>query len=203
VPSFALVAPQARSREHELKEMGFAACLSKPLRQSSLADMVQQDGPRSEVPPIVFLPPAAQRVAAATPPAAGQRILMAEDNPINAMLTRELLKRRGYKVSEVRSGEDALKMIRREQQFDLVLMDIHMPGLDGIETTRQWRQHEAQLGRRRTPIMALTADAVESGRQACLEAGMDGFLTKPIDPAELDAMMESVFSAHERPRDAA
>lgn len=128
---------------------------------------------------------------------------MAEDNPINAMLTRELLKRRGYKVSEVRSGEDALKMIRREQQFDLVLMDIHMPGLDGIETTRQWRQHEAQLGRRRTPIMALTADAVESGRQACLEAGMDGFLTKPIDPAELDAMMESVFSAHERPRDAA
>ena len=198
--SLALIAPHARSWEERLKQFGFAACLSKPLRQDSLAELLQENV-GVEMPPIVFLPTAPQQGAAAPPPA-GQRILMAEDNPINAMLVRELLKRRGYKVCEVRCGEDALKMGERER-FDLVLTDIHMPGLDGIETTRRWREREIKLGKPRTPILALTADAMETGRQACLEAGMDGFLTKPVDPAELDAMLELVFSAHERPRDAA
>jgi PAS domain S-box-containing protein len=203
VRSLVLIAPHARSWEERLKQFGFAVCLSKPLRQDSLPELLLQDNAGVEMPPIVFLPTAPQQSATAAPtPAAGQRILMAEDNPINAMLVRELLKRRGYNVCEVRCGEDALKMGERER-FDLVLTDIHMPGLDGIETARHWRDRETKLGRRRTPILALTADAMETGRQACLEAGMDGFLTKPVDPAELDAMLELVFSVHERPRDAA
>ncbi|HEX3651508.1 MAG TPA: ATP-binding protein [Rhizomicrobium sp.] len=199
--SFVLIAPQARGREQELRGLGFAGCLSKPLRQSSLTDLLQPDGTSREAPPLISAA-ASARQGIAVAPASGQRILMAEDNPINAMLIRELLTRRGYKVREVRCGEDALKVGEREA-FDLVLTDIHMPGLDGIETARQWRQREARLGRPRTPILALTADAVESGRQTCFEAGMDGFLTKPIDPAELDAMLEQVFSQRELPRDAA
>jgi CheY-like chemotaxis protein len=142
--------------------------------------------------------------AAAPPPlvAAGRRVLLAEDNPINAMLTRELLRRRGYEVSEVGSGEAALQVLE-EESFDLILTDIHMPGMDGIEMTSRLREHEAAIGRSHTPVVALTADALETGKDACQEAGMDGFLTKPVDPAELDAMFETIFSPRERPRNAA
>ena len=79
-------------------------------------------------------------------------------------------------------------------QFDLVLTDIHMPGMDGIEATMAIRANETRYGRPRTPIVALTADALETGRRACLEAGMDGFLTKPVDPNELDEMFIFSFS---------
>jgi CheY-like chemotaxis protein len=127
---------------------------------------------------------------------------MAEDNPINAMLMRELLQRRGYSVRDVGSGEAALELIEHES-FDVILTDIHMPGMDGIETARHLRQREAELGRGRTPIIALTADTVETGKHACQDAGMDGFLTKPVDPAELDAMLKALFAKDELPRHAA
>jgi len=77
--------------------------------------------------------------------------------------------------------------------FDLVLTDIHMPGMDGIEATKALRTLEARLGRPRTPIIALTADVLETGRRACREAGMDGFLTKPIEPKQLDDMFAAFF----------
>lgn len=201
VRSLVLIAQQARGREQELKQLGFAGCLSKPLRQSALADLLQPNPPSLEAPPLISSA-AAARPSAGMTPASAHRILMAEDNPVSAMLLRQLLKQRGYKVREVHCGEAALRLGERET-FDLVLTDIHMPGLNGIETTRRWRQREATLGRPRTPILALTADAVESGRRTCLEAGMDGFLTKPIDPANLDAMLKQVFSQRELPRDAA
>ena len=131
----------------------------------------------------------------ATPRAAEGRqfkILLAEDNPINALLTRELLRRRGHKVTEVTNGEAAVKAME-ESAFDLVLTDIHMPGMDGIEATKAIRENEAKLGRPRTPIVALTADALETGRRACREAGMDGFLTKPVEPTLLDDMFAAFF----------
>jgi CheY-like chemotaxis protein len=78
-----------------------------------------------------------------------------------------------------------------------------MPGLDGIEATRRIREMEARTGRARTPIIALTADVFDSGRQACQDAGMDGFLTKPIDTAELDAMFARLFPHKTRLREAA
>ena len=126
-------------------------------------------------------------------------ILLVEDNPINAMLTRELLRRRGYHVTDVSSGEAALKIVA-EANFDVVLTDLHMPGLDGVETARRIRAKEAAEHKLRVAIIALTADADESVRRACQDAGMDGFLTKPIDPAELDSMFQTIFqpdtSAH-------
>jgi CheY-like chemotaxis protein len=122
----------------------------------------------------------------------GFKVLLAEDNPINALLTRELLRRRGHRVVEVVTGEAAVKAMR-EEPFDLVLTDIHMPGMDGIEATKAIRADEAAMGRARTPIIALTADALETGKRACREAGMDGFLTKPVDPGLLDQMFETFF----------
>jgi CheY-like chemotaxis protein len=128
------------------------------------------------------------------------KILLAEDNPINAMLTRELLRRRGHQVSEVTSGEAAIAVMA-EERFDILLTDIHMPGLDGVEATKRIRLAELRAGKPRTPIVALTADVLETGKRACQEAGMDGFLAKPIDPAELDSMLAKIFATS--PRNAA
>ncbi len=199
--SVVLVAPEARGRLQELKELGFAGYLVKPMRQSSLAERLRAPfTPPAVLPPIVstFMQ---KTLRAVSPGGDTRRILMAEDNPINAMLIRELLQRRGYAVTEVGSGEAALEAAERGG-FDMLLTDIHMPGLDGIETAQRLREREAALGRPRTPIVALTADAVETGKHACQDAGMDGFLTKPVDPAELDAMLETIF-ADVRPRNAA
>ncbi len=121
----------------------------------------------------------------------GLSILLAEDNPVNALLARELLRRRGHRVEQVATGEGAVAACQRAR-FDVVIMDLHMPGLDGIEATRKIRAEEAQKGGRRLPIFALTADALDTGRKACLAAGMDGFLTKPVDPSELDAVLATI-----------
>jgi PAS domain S-box-containing protein len=127
----------------------------------------------------------------------GLQILLAEDNPINMMLIRELLRRRGHSVVEVGTGTDAVQAML-DSRFDLLLTDIHMPGMDGIEAARAIRAGEAKSGRPRTPIVALTADALEDGKKACREAGMDGFLTKPVDPAELEEMFLMLFPSEER-----
>jgi CheY-like chemotaxis protein len=143
-------------------------------------------------------PAAAQSRSAQAPSADdGLRILLAEDNPINMMLIRELLRRRGHNVTEVTTGNDAVRAML-EGQFDLLLTDIHMPGMDGIEAARVIRAGEARSGRTRTPIVALTADALDAGKRACQEAGMDGFLTKPVDPAELEEMFLMLFPSEER-----
>ncbi len=226
VRSIVLIAPEARGRLAELKRLGFAAYLVKPVRQQSLIDRICMKTdmivppapgeaspgslPQAQMPktsatiPAIHdgeaLPPAEHCDAARMVAVAGKplRILLAEDNPINALLTRELLRRRGHTVKDVGSGDAALEALSSEQ-FDLVITDIHMPGLDGIETAQRIRAREARHGRKRTPIVALTADALETGQRACEDAGMDGFLTKPVDPADLDAMLARLFAgdAHE------
>jgi PAS domain S-box-containing protein len=194
IPALVLLTPAARARLASLTASGFNGYLVKPVRQTSLLERLrspksaQGDELLSDASLSVEPPPMVEVV----PPPQGLRILLAEDNPINAMLTRELLKRRGHSVSEVASGEAALKAME-QGRFDLVLTDIHMPGMDGIEATQAIRALEARYARTRTPIVALTADALETGRRACQEAGMDGFLTKPVDPTELDDMFVNLF----------
>ena len=122
------------------------------------------------------------------------KIFLAEDNPVNALLARELLRRRGHTVTEVTTGEGAIAACAKER-YDLVVMDVHMPGLDGIEATRRIRAAEAASHAPHTPILALTADALDAGRRACLEAGMDGVLTKPLDPDQLDDQLASLTAA--------
>jgi CheY-like chemotaxis protein len=126
----------------------------------------------------------------------GLHILLAEDNPINMLLIRELLRRRGHRITEVTNGNAAVQAMM-EGRYDLLLTDIHMPGMDGVEAARAIRAAEARGGSPRTPIVALTADVLESGKDSCLEAGMDGFLTKPVDPAELEEMFARLFPGDE------
>ncbi len=189
IPSFVLLAPAALGKLTELVDKGFAGHLVKPVRPAALlerfAAKLDVDSDDTPAPVIVPEPPK---------PVRGFRVLLAEDNPVNALLTRELLRRRGHSVHDVTNGEAAVQAMN-EERFDLVLTDIHMPGMDGIEAARAIRANEITYGRPRTPIIALTADALETGKRACKDAGMDGFLTKPVDPALLDQMFETFFPA--------
>ncbi|HHI76749.1 MAG TPA: response regulator, partial [Gammaproteobacteria bacterium] len=97
--------------------------------------------------------------------------------------------RAGHRVTLMRDGEAALQAALG-CDFDLAIVDLRMPRMDGLDFTRAWREHEAHSGsRRRMPIVALTANVAEEARDACLEAGMDDFLTKPVDPDTLDELI--------------
>ena len=119
---------------------------------------------------------------------AGMRVLVVDDHPVNVMLLEELLSRLGCMPRVARDGLEAVSEWKRGG-LDLVLMDVQMPGISGLEATRQIREHEAQQGMQRTPIVAITANAARGDREICMAAGMDSYLSKPIRPAALlDAM---------------
>ncbi|MBV9512318.1 MAG: response regulator [Caulobacteraceae bacterium] len=177
-PSVILLAPEQRAHIPAYRAAGFAGYLIKPLRDVSLVERVLAalDGSAAPV--------AGQdqdERAAAQPIAA--HVLLAEDNPINAVLARSLLEREGCRVDRVASGEEALAAAL-SHAYDLIFMDQRMPGLDGRAAAQALRARGC-----RTPIIALTADAFEEDRRACLAAGMDDFLTKPLEQAVLRAML--------------
>ncbi|MGH6870008.1 MAG: ATP-binding protein [Rhizomicrobium sp.] len=195
-----LLVPEARGRLPELKAMGFSAYLVKPVRQVSMVERVRtRASGNSGMTNVAGETAAGEEIAQraeqrVTGRIEGLKILLVEDNPINAMLTRELLRRRGHQVTEVTSGEAAIQIMETER-FELMLTDIHMPGLDGVEAAKRIRLAELRAGKKRTPIVALTADVLETGKRACQDAGMDGFLPKPMDPAELDSMIAKLFNS--------
>ncbi len=119
------------------------------------------------------------------------RVLLAEDNPMNVKLAKALLHRLGHSVAVASDGQGALDMLAREP-FDVVLMDVEMPVMDGITTTRHIRSGAAGEDNRGIPVIAMTAHALSSFRQKCMEAGMNHFVTKPIDFAEVAALLGSV-----------
>ena len=188
--------PAAR---HELQPSGsgaFTGYLIKPLRAASLAA-------RLSMAPEVAAPSLADETLVEGTVAAeahGQAlsVLVAEDNEINALLMRSLLMRLGHHAVITTNGEEALESWLAARSagtpYDLVLMDIQMPQLDGIETTKQIRAREAG---HRTPILALTANTLVEDRYACFEAGMDGFLIKPLDREKLaEALAGLAASRH-------
>ncbi len=118
------------------------------------------------------------------------RILLAEDNAVNQRLATHVLEREGHHVQVAGSGREAIAMLQREE-FDLVLMDIQMPELDGLQATAHIRQMERISGKR-LPIVAMTAQSGDSDRQRCLKAGMDAYVSKPIRASELISLIESV-----------
>jgi signal transduction histidine kinase/ligand-binding sensor domain-containing protein/CheY-like chemotaxis protein len=128
---------------------------------------------------------AAVRAAATAASGAPARILVAEDNRVNQLLTVRMLERMGHAVTTAHTGAEALAAIEREP-FDLVLMDVQMPEMDGLEATRAIRRSGD-----RVPVIALTAHAMKGDRERCLDAGMSGYLTKPVQLAELAAEIES------------
>ncbi len=119
-------------------------------------------------------------------------VLLAEDNVVNQMVASKLMVKLGHKVEIASSGAEAVAAFGNAT-WDLVLMDCQMPLMDGYEATRQIRKLEKALGSR-TPIVALTAHAMPEDREKCLAAGMDGYLTKPLNPKDLIAVLSKLGS---------
>ena len=165
-----LLRPQDRDLIQRYRDHGFAGYLIKPLRRASLAERVQAVLKTAQTPGLVRDD---ERVA--PPRFAGLRVLLAEDNPVSALLAKTLLRREGCSVETAASGDEAVASMARAR-YDLVLMDMRMPGMDGLAATRTVRSRGDE-----TPIVALTANAFAEDRRACLEAGMNDHLAKPID----------------------
>jgi PAS domain S-box-containing protein len=159
------------------RRLGIGAYLMKPVKQSQLLETI--------LAALGSAPPRGGEARAGTPPAAGRRlhILLAEDNPVNQKLAVRLLEKRGHTVVVASSGRVALEALARER-FDLVLMDVQMPEMDGFEATLAIRAREQDSGRR-VPIIGLTAHAMKGDRERCLAAGMDDYISKPLQPQEL------------------
>ncbi|MDF1699714.1 MAG: ATP-binding protein, partial [Planctomycetota bacterium] len=126
----------------------------------------------------------------------GQRVLLAEDNPVNVLVATRLLERHGFEVHAVANGRLAVEALEATQ-YDVVLMDVQMPEMDGLQATQAIRAREAD-GRVRTPIVALTAHAMQGDEARCMDAGMDAYATKPIDAAQLLASIAAVTGVEQR-----
>jgi two-component system sensor kinase len=168
------------------QEMGIARYLIKPVKQSDLSEAIlrvlgtqgESDGAKEPTPAVA---------AEARRP---RRILLAEDGIVNQQVARELLESRGHQVVVVSNGRAAVEAVERER-FDLVLMDVQMPEMDGFEATAAIRQKEQATGNHMT-IVAMTAHAMKGDRERCLKAGMDFYLSKPIQSKALFATVEGV-----------
>ncbi len=192
-----LLKPSERDLIARYRSAGFHGYLIKPLRRASLAERVlaasgaqltMQPGPP---PP----PPEDDRVAVTR--FSGTRVLLVEDNPVGALLAATLLRREGCAVETAASGHEALDALKRAR-YDLVFMDMRMPGMDGPSAARAIRARGDE-----TPIVALTANAFAEDRRACLEAGMDDHLVKPLEPEALRASLARWTNRAERAKVAA
>jgi two-component system, sensor histidine kinase and response regulator len=165
--------------------LGISASLTKPVRRSVLLKAVIAAVSQSRE----LVRPVEQTLATALPAAApsGVRVLVAEDNPVNTRVVTAMLEKHGYGVTCVGNGLEALEAVR-SSPFDIVLMDMQMPEMDGLEATRRIRANESGTGRH-LPIIALTARAMKGDREACEAAGTDGYLSKPMRVGELFEMI--------------
>ncbi len=173
------------------KELGVAAYLMKPIRQSELREAIARVlGARVQQGAIPLITRYALHDA--REPGTSLRILLAEDNPVNQRLASRLLEKRGHSVVVAGNGREALEALEKEY-FDLVFMDVQMPVMDGFEATAAIRKKEGDSGIH-LPVVALTAHAMKGDREKCLAGGMDGYLTKPIQPQELDELLQSYIA---------
>ncbi len=176
----------------QMNRMGFAACLTKPALPSQLYDAIVNSLAAHEDPERG--PANGQSKSAGAIRLDGVRILLAEDNAVNRFVASELLGSAGCQCTMVVNGREALDTAMRESH-DVILMDCQMPELDGFEATRAIRAAEEKAGDgRHRPIIALTANAIKGDRELCLAAGMDDYVTKPIEPADLFAAIRRQLS---------
>jgi signal transduction histidine kinase/CheY-like chemotaxis protein/ligand-binding sensor domain-containing protein len=173
------------------RDMGIAQYLTKPINAHdllrSIQDLRRLAGAKAGT---------AARAAAPRPAreaVGGLRVLLAEDNLVNQRVAVAVLEKRGHHVTVVGTGTQAVDAVRRES-FDLVLMDVQMPEMDGFEATAAIRTFEAPRGGR-LPIVAMTAHAMKGDRERCLDAGMDDYLPKPLDVADLEAILRQLTPA--------
>jgi CheY-like chemotaxis protein len=192
VPIIMLSSADRIGDDARCRQLGLENHLVKPLKASDLRaalTAVVTVGPK---PPSVSSPPPVP-----VPPVAALNILLAEDNVVNQRVAQRLLEKHGHRVVVAGGGTEALACLEQEQ-FDLVLMDVQMPDLGGMEATATIRQREQVTGRR-TPIIAMTAHAMRGDRERCLEAGMDAYVAKPIQASELFAAIEAVTAFRQKP----
>jgi signal transduction histidine kinase/ActR/RegA family two-component response regulator len=183
--------PEQRRALPDLLQAPFAGTLLEPMRRQSIIARLGGKPDHGAT-----TTKSAGKKPAALAPQLPLRILLAEDNPINALLAKTMLRKAGHSVVHVTSGAQFLAACREQQNFDLGLLDIEMPDMDGLETTRQLRAWEAARARRsRLPVLALTANAQQAMREACLKAGMDGHLGKPFERHDLEEAIAALTSA--------
>jgi PAS domain S-box-containing protein len=198
-----MLTPATRQELQLISSSAFTGYLVKPLRAASLAARLTMT-PEITAPNLAgdaLIDGPGHLEAPSVAATRGLSVLVAEDNEINALLMRSLLTRLGHHAVITTNGEEALESWFGARSagapYDLVLMDIQMPRLDGIETTKRIRAREAGQPGRRTPILALTANTLVEDRYACFEAGMDGFLIKPLDREKLtEALVGLAASRH-------
>jgi signal transduction histidine kinase/DNA-binding response OmpR family regulator len=173
----------------QCREMGIAVYMIKPIRQSELLNGILT---------VLDKAPKNQQTASSKPDSNSQKhqkslqILLAEDNRINQALAVKLLEKWGHCVTVADDGLQVLDQLKKDA-FDMILMDIQMPQLDGFEATRIIRIREKRYGGH-IPIYAMTAHAMKGDRERCLDAGMDGYISKPIKPKELFQTIESIIA---------
>jgi signal transduction histidine kinase/DNA-binding response OmpR family regulator len=171
-------------------ELGVKACLTKPIRRSALRQAIlstMSSTVHHNANPLI----APHSLGEAR---RGLRILLAEDNAVNQALAKRLLENMGHTVVMASNGFEALKAILEMESFDGALMDVQMPEMDGFETTQAIREAERSNGNH-LPIIALTARAMKEDEKRCLAAGMDGYLSKPIRPSELSAILKRLVTS--------
>jgi signal transduction histidine kinase/CheY-like chemotaxis protein len=183
--------PQERRSLPDLTQMPFAGYLLKPFRRKSLIDRLAPEKPAATGETVRT--PASPRRAALDMPL---RILLAEDNPINALLATTMLRKMGHSVVHAASGAQFIDIMRAGPSFDAGILDVEMPGMSGLETAAAVRSMEGSgSASRRMPLIALTASAEDSMRRACMSAGMDGYLAKPFERHDLEEALAALIEA--------
>jgi signal transduction histidine kinase/CheY-like chemotaxis protein/ligand-binding sensor domain-containing protein len=181
-----LTSDEYHSSIRRCRQLGISAHLLKPVTLFELLAVIRQ-----------AVSPAASQVKGAyaekKQPSVQYRILLAEDNLVNQRLAVRTLEKMGHEVVVAQTGEEALDALRR-QKFDLVLMDVQMPEMDGYAATREIRRSE-QNGLDHLPVIAMTAHAMKGDRESCLDAGMDDYIAKPVNRQELQQVIERVIKA--------
>ena len=177
------------------EELSVAAYISKPIRESELRGAIARAmGATPSNAGIPFTAPHASRDK--YDPKDALQILIAEDNPVNQLLLSRLLEKRGHAVRVAGNGRLALQSTQ-EISYDLLLMDVQMPEMDGMEATRVLRERELKTGTHLT-VIGVTAHAMAGDRERFLLAGMDGYLSKPIRPSELDEILDCLVATRRK-----
>jgi signal transduction histidine kinase/DNA-binding response OmpR family regulator len=176
------------------REAGIAGSLTKPVRQAELRKaLLHAMRQRKQAETAIETPPSEPRQTAEGSGAVPRRILLVEDNAVNRLLAQMLLEKRGHTVVSAGNGREALDLLAR-QSFDLVLMDVQMPEMGGLEATAALREREKRTGQH-LPVVAMTAEAMQGDEERCRRAGMDGYLAKPIKSSLLFAAIDQACSA--------
>ncbi|MBL8485742.1 MAG: response regulator [Rhodocyclaceae bacterium] len=188
VPLLLLLDGTEAGDAHRCRTLGIAAYAAKPMTDRDLAAVLARAlGAREAPGPAGTASPGRDERQA--PPSRGE-VLLVEDNDVNRMVAVRLLENWGYRVTVAEDGRRALDLVDAGRHFDVALMDMQMPVMGGLEATREIRRLEGERAWPRLPIVAMTANAMQGDREACLQAGMDDYIPKPIKPAALAAALE-------------